>query len=108
MGQCLSHEDAVSGVTAHVANLKKAPHALPINVEFGYKRNFEAHYVRGKELGRGQFGVTYAARNLESQEQVAVKMILKKTVSGRLLLGSTIVFDSGSTFVWGIIDQNTS
>eukprot|EP00243_Klebsormidium_subtile_P000288 TRINITY_DN104_c0_g1_i1.p1 TRINITY_DN104_c0_g1~~TRINITY_DN104_c0_g1_i1.p1 ORF type:complete len:510 (+),score=159.60 TRINITY_DN104_c0_g1_i1:723-2252(+) len=80
MGQCLSHEDAVSGAPAHVANLKKAPQALPPNVEFGYKRNFEAHYVRGKELGRGQFGVTYAARNLETQEQVAVKMILKKTL----------------------------
>lgn len=83
MGQCISHDDAVSSATAHVANLKKAPQALPPNVEFGYNRDFEQHYARGKELGRGQFGVTYAAVDLKTQERVAVKMILKKTVRGK-------------------------
>uniref|UniRef100_A0A7S0RDU7 non-specific serine/threonine protein kinase n=1 Tax=Pyramimonas obovata TaxID=1411642 RepID=A0A7S0RDU7_9CHLO len=45
------------------------------------KRDVETlddHYIRGKELGRGQFGITYLCTHMETREQYACKSISKK------------------------------
>ncbi|XP_010673649.2 calcium-dependent protein kinase 8 [Beta vulgaris subsp. vulgaris] len=41
-------------------------------------RDIHAHYDLGRELGRGEFGITYLATDLSSGEKYACKSILKK------------------------------
>ncbi|KAH7299435.1 hypothetical protein KP509_24G011200 [Ceratopteris richardii] len=48
--------------------------------KFGYSTDFLQKYEKGKLLGRGQFGCTYAATDVATGENVAVKMIEKKNM----------------------------
>jgi len=41
-------------------------------------RDIDARYELGKELGRGEFGITYLATEVETGEKFACKSILKK------------------------------
>ncbi|XP_057515166.1 calcium-dependent protein kinase 8-like [Amaranthus tricolor] len=41
-------------------------------------RDIHAHYDLGRELGRGEFGITYLATDLNTGEKFACKSILKK------------------------------
>lgn len=41
-------------------------------------RDIYARYELGRELGRGEFGITYLATDLETEEKFACKSILKK------------------------------
>lgn len=63
---------------AYDKNDKTIP--LGLRTDFGYKRDFLDHYELGKELGHGQFGITYLSTQKATGEQVAVKTIQKKTV----------------------------
>ena len=56
------------------------PAPLGLRTDFGYARNFQECYKLGKELGHGQFGTTFLATDLNTQELLAVKTIKKKSV----------------------------
>jgi serine/threonine protein kinase len=50
---------------------------------FGYPNHFSAKYELGREVGRGHFGYTYAAKAKKGElsgEDVAVKVIPKAKV----------------------------
>jgi len=65
------------------ASPEAAAAAVPVRVEFGYERDFEARYEVGRLLGHGQFGYTFAATDRASGDRVAVKRIDKAKVSCR-------------------------
>ena len=48
--------------------------------KFGYSTDFSQRYEKGKLLGHGQFGFTYAATSRSTGEKFAVKVIEKKKV----------------------------
>lgn len=48
------------------------------NLHFGYEAGFQKIYQVGKELGRGQFGITYMCKNIQTGEKFAVKTVKKK------------------------------
>ncbi|KAH7365165.1 hypothetical protein KP509_18G012000 [Ceratopteris richardii] len=58
----------------------KSNGAVPLGklTKFGYSTNFDEKYQKGKLLGHGQFGYTYAATDIVTKEKVAVKIIEKK------------------------------
>lgn len=72
------------GQTSQEAAYNKNDKNIPLGLrtDFGYQRDFFDHYTMGKELGHGQFGVTCLATQKATGEQVAVKSIQKKSVSG--------------------------
>lgn len=45
--------------------------------------NRKANYTFGRTLGAGSFGIVRYARNVETRQDVAVKIILKKALKGR-------------------------
>ena len=47
---------------------------------FGYESGFHEVYRVGKELGRGQFGVTYRCQDKDSGAHYAVKTITKRSL----------------------------
>jgi calcium-dependent protein kinase len=49
-------------------------------LSFGYDSGFHALYRVGKELGRGQFGITYRCEHKESGGYYAVKTVKKKSL----------------------------
>eukprot|EP00271_Cylindrocystis_brebissonii_P020863 TRINITY_DN715_c0_g1_i1.p1 TRINITY_DN715_c0_g1~~TRINITY_DN715_c0_g1_i1.p1 ORF type:complete len:556 (-),score=128.92 TRINITY_DN715_c0_g1_i1:703-2370(-) len=51
---------------------------LGLRTDFGYDRDFHDHYDLGKELGHGQFGITYNATDKKTGERLACKAIQKK------------------------------
>lgn len=53
---------------------------LGLRTNFGYNRGFENYYTLGKELGHGQFGVTYVTMKKSTGERFAAKTILKKSM----------------------------
>lgn len=60
-----------------------------LDKSFGYPKNFTAKYELGKEVGRGHFGHTCWAKGKKGElknQQVAVKIISKAKVCGRLQL----------------------
>eukprot|EP00850_Spirogloea_muscicola_P009411 SM000052S17803 [mRNA] locus=s52:724587:728727:- [translate_table: standard] len=62
---------------------KKDESAVPLGkrTNFGYDRDFKQKYIVGKELGHGQFGITYAAIEKATGERVAVKTLYKKQMT---------------------------
>ncbi|GJP32818.1 hypothetical protein CLOM_g17417 [Closterium sp. NIES-68] len=72
--------NAVDGAALQFAKYDKNDTSIPLGLrtDFGYKRDFEAHYKLGKELGHGQFGTTYESIQLATGERVAAKAIEKK------------------------------
>eukprot|EP00245_Coleochaete_scutata_P006721 TRINITY_DN213_c0_g1_i1.p1 TRINITY_DN213_c0_g1~~TRINITY_DN213_c0_g1_i1.p1 ORF type:complete len:527 (+),score=136.52 TRINITY_DN213_c0_g1_i1:186-1766(+) len=60
-------------------NDKKLP--LGLRTNFGYARDFPSRYTLGKELGHGQFGITYNATCKATGDRIAVKTIQKKTMT---------------------------
>jgi len=50
-------------------------------MNFGYKNGFGTTYRVGKELGRGQFGITYMCEHIESGHKFAVKTVKKKSLT---------------------------
>ncbi|MCI21338.1 CDPK-related kinase 3-like, partial [Trifolium medium] len=59
-----------------------------LDKSFGYSKNFGAKYELGKEVGRGHFGHTCAARAKKGDlkdQPVAVKIISKSKESMRFL-----------------------
>ena len=62
----------------------KAKNSSPVPLgkltKFGYSTDFSQRYEKGKLLGHGQFGFTYAATSRSTGEKVAVKVIEKKKV----------------------------
>ncbi|CAI5959519.1 unnamed protein product, partial [Closterium sp. NIES-64] len=73
---------AVDGAALQFAKYDKNDTTIPLGLrtDFGYKRDFEAHYKLGRELGHGQFGTTYESIQLATGERVAAKAIEKKQV----------------------------
>lgn len=67
-----------------------------LDKSFGFSKEFRSCYEVGKEVGRGHFGYTCAAKCLKGElkgEQVAVKIIPKSKVSHiHLLLFLSVVF----------------
>ncbi|CAI5465947.1 unnamed protein product [Closterium sp. Yama58-4] len=68
------------GAALQFAKYDKNDTTIPLGLrtDFGYKRDFEAHYKLGRELGHGQFGTTYESIQLATGERVAAKAIEKK------------------------------
>ncbi|CAI7806878.1 unnamed protein product [Closterium sp. NIES-53] len=71
---------AVDGAALQFAKYDKNDTTIPLGLrtDFGYKRDFEAHYKLGRELGHGQFGTTYESIQQATGERVAAKAIEKK------------------------------
>ena len=55
-------------------------------VWFGFDENFDSKYKIGKELGRGQFGTTYAGYRVGEMDRppsLAIKIIRKRALTSR-------------------------
>lgn len=64
------------GIRIERPRSKKAPRSIPI-LESPDGNNISDKYRMGKELGRGEFGITHQCFNLETGETFACKMIPK-------------------------------
>lgn len=99
MGGCLSYlfllkqgseGDAGAGSTAmpghDMSSVAKLKGETPFGTSsgrrmtFGYESGFHEVYRVGKELGRGQFGVTYRCQDKDSGAHYAVKTITKRSL----------------------------
>lgn len=61
------------------ASLRKVP-PYGKRTNFGYPRDFESRYAKGKLLGHGKFGYTFVATDKNNGDRVAVKRIDKGKV----------------------------
>lgn len=52
-------------------------------LHFGFREGFPLFYKLGAEVGRGQFGTTYAGTHLQSGETCGVKIIRKKALNSK-------------------------
>ena len=59
-------------------HLQNRPHQLPVNTIL------DGHYLIGKVLGEGGFGITYIGLDLRLRERVAIKEYYPSTISNRL------------------------
>ena len=73
-------QDVNSNHPVHEKRKLSDHQALGMTIDFGFARDFHQHYTLGKELGHGQFGVTYNATNRHTGERVAAKTIQRKSV----------------------------
>lgn len=83
MGTCMSNlncpstllkKTKLSGSWHH----RRWPHSRPINVlQDASGNDISSRYRIGRELGRGEFGVTYECIDIENGEKVACKKISK-------------------------------
>ena len=55
----------------------------PLQLNFGYKKDFKEEYELGRELGRGQFGITYEATDIDSGKVYAAKVLNKANMKSR-------------------------
>eukprot|EP00899_Mesostigma_viride_P027481 jgi/Mesvir1/7918/Mv11843-RA.1 len=62
------------------ADAPSHPPLHPSDIKIGWARDFDAHYEYGRQLGHGSFGVVRLARMRTSGEEVAVKIIPKKSL----------------------------
>lgn len=57
--------------------------ASSLQLDFGYRKDFKDHYELGRELGRGQFGITYEATDISSGKVFAAKVLNKTNMKSR-------------------------
>lgn len=72
--------------------MQNRPHQLPVNTIL------DGHYLIGKVLGEGGFGITYIGLDLRLRERVAIKEYYPSTISNRLCnynLNLTATSDQG-------------
>lgn len=85
--ETLPSPNAPAHPSQHVQKHSHTAVALGLRTDFGYARNFQECYKLGKELGHGQFGTTFLATDINTQELLAVKTIKKKSVRGGQEMG---------------------
>lgn len=54
-----------------------------LQLNFGYSKDFKDRYELGRELGRGQFGITYEVTDIASGKIFAAKVLNKANMKSR-------------------------
>lgn len=91
MGNCVGGGELPQGVNTEPATTSNKPHqhvqpapsvkkpnSLTANVLGRSTEDLKALYTLGRELGRGQFGITYLCTDKASEEKLACKSIAKR------------------------------
>ncbi|ONK71789.1 uncharacterized protein A4U43_C04F12400 [Asparagus officinalis] len=96
MGACVSSSQRVSGSSARQdqrdPNHRQQQQQRSTSrrsscgkrTDFGYAKDFEGRYAKGKLLGHGQFGYTFVATDKSNGDRVAVKRIDKNKMVRRI------------------------